>query len=378
MSLTAIADIVGGRLTDVLDPEAQVTQPAVFDSREAVEGTLFIALKGQHTDGHTYAQAAVDKGAAAALVTRPVGVPAIVVDDVLAAFGQLGRTLLHSVFGGAHVVAITGSAGKTSTKDFIAQVLPGPVVATPESFNNEIGLPLTITLADPATRFLVLEMGARHIGDIRALTRIAQPDISVVTNVGTAHVGEFGSRENIATAKGEIVEALPQGGLAVLNADDDFVQEMQNRTQGRVVTYGLSEAAVIRAVDVTVDDRGRASYVLVTPEGYADVRLQFVGDVQVHNSLAAIAHGATVSRDAPNDPAPSLNGIREESGKRGCSPRRRGRRRAAERRPACRRTARGAPRLLRIRGIHPCPPHVLVVQERDGRQSCGTAVRHGR
>ncbi|MEU9314051.1 UDP-N-acetylmuramoyl-tripeptide--D-alanyl-D-alanine ligase [Streptomyces sp. NPDC048256] len=291
MSLTAIADIVGGRLADVLDPDALVTQPAVFDSREAVEGSLFIALEGQHTDGHIYAQAAVDKGAAAALVTRPVGVPAIVVDDVLAAFGRLGHTLLHGVFGGAQVVAIIGSAGKTSTKDFIAQVLPGPVVATPQSFNNEIGLPLTITLASDTTRFLVLEMGARHIGDIRALTRIAQPDISVVTNVGTAHVGEFGSRENIATAKGEIVEALPQGGLAVLNADDEFVQEMQNRTQGRVVTYGLSEAAVIRAVDVTVDDRGRASYVLVTPEGHADVRLQFVGDVQVHNSLAAAAVG---------------------------------------------------------------------------------------
>lgn len=291
MSLTAIAEVVGGRLADVHDPEAQVTQPAVFDSREAVQGSLFIALQGQHTDGHTYAQAAVDQGATAALVTRPVGVPAIVVDDVLAAFGRLGRSLLNNALDRTQVVAITGSAGKTSTKDFIAQVLPGNVVATPQSYNNEIGLPLTITMADVTTHFLVLEMGARHIGDIRDLTRIAQPDISVVTNVGTAHVGEFGSRENIATAKGEIVEALPQGGLAVLNADDDFVQEMQNRTNGRVVTYGLSEAATVRAVDVAIDEQGRASYLLVTPEGFADVQLQFVGDVQVHNSLAAAAVG---------------------------------------------------------------------------------------
>ncbi|MFD9441814.1 UDP-N-acetylmuramoyl-tripeptide--D-alanyl-D-alanine ligase [Streptomyces sp. NPDC060006] len=291
MSLTETANVVGGRLTDVLDPEAQVSQPAVFDSREAAPGSLFIALKGEHTDGHAYAEAAVNKGAVAALVMRPVGVPAIVVDDVLAAFGRLGRFLLHGALGRAQVVAITGSAGKTSTKDFIAQVLPGNVVATPQSFNNQIGLPLTITMADERTRFLVLEMGARHIGDIAELTQIAQPDISVVTNVGTAHLGEFGSRENIAEAKGEIVEALPRGGLAVLNADDDFLQEMQNRTTGRVVTYGLNEDAIVRAADITIDDQGRASYTLLTPEGHALVQLQLVGDVQVHNSLAAAAVG---------------------------------------------------------------------------------------
>ncbi|MFJ7905210.1 UDP-N-acetylmuramoyl-tripeptide--D-alanyl-D-alanine ligase [Streptomyces sp. NPDC096198] len=297
MSLAAIAGAVGGRLADVLDPDAQVTHPAVFDSREAVPGSLFIALKGEHTDGHAYAEAAVNKGSVAALVTRPVGVPAIVVEDVLAAFGQLGHALLHEAFTTVRTVAITGSAGKTSTKDFIAQVLPGDVVATPQSFNNEIGLPLTITMADTGTEYLVLEMGARHIGDIRDLTRIAPPDISVVTNVGTAHVGEFGSRENIALAKGEIVEALRLGGLAVLNADDGFVREMRHRTGGRVVTYGLAETATIRASDVTVDGSGCASYTLHTPEGSARVRLQFVGDVQVHNSLAAAAVGREAGLD---------------------------------------------------------------------------------
>lgn len=297
MSLTTIAGVVGGRLADVLDPEAQVTQPAVFDSREAVAGSLFLALKGEHTDGHAYAEAAVNKGATVALVTRPVGVPAIVVDDVLAAFGQLGRFLLHGALSEAKIVAITGSAGKTSTKDFIAQVLPGNVVATPQSFNNQIGLPLTITMADPSTDYLVLEMGARHIGDIRELTQIAPPDISVVTNVGTAHVGEFGSRENIAQAKGEIVEALQPGGLAVLNADDNFVDQMRQRTEGRVVTYGLGEQAIVRAADVEIDGQGRASYTLITPEGSACVHLQFVGDVQIPNSLAA----ATVAREAGFD-----------------------------------------------------------------------------
>ena len=282
MSLTEIAEVVGGRLADVLDPDAQVTQPAVFDSREAVPGTLFIALEGQKTDGHTYA---------AALVTRPVGVPAVVVGDVLAAFGRLARHLLDGPLHTVRTVAITGSAGKTSTKDFIAQVLPGSVVATPQSYNNQIGLPLTVTMATPDTDYLVLEMGARHIGDIRALTEIAPPAISVVTNVGTAHVGEFGGRDNIAQAKGEIVEALPPGGLAVLNADDDYVQPMSERTRGRIVTYGLTEEATVRAVDIAVDGQGHASYTLITPEGTARVQLQFVGDVQVHNSLAAAAVG---------------------------------------------------------------------------------------
>ncbi|MCZ4603335.1 UDP-N-acetylmuramoyl-tripeptide--D-alanyl-D-alanine ligase [Streptomyces sp. Lzd4kr] len=297
MSLTRIANLVQGRLTDVLDPEAMVTEHAVFDSREAVSGALFIALQGEHADGHAYAEAAINKGAVAALVTHPVGVPAIVVDDVLAAFGRLGRALLHGTFNTVRIVGITGSAGKTSTKDFIAQVLPGNVVATPQSFNNEIGLPLTVTMADTHTDYLVLEMGARHIGDIRDLTRIAPPDISVITNIGTAHLGEFGSRDNIAQAKGEIVEGLRAGGLAVLNADDDYLDALRERAGDRVVTYGLREQATIRAVDITTDTHGQAGYTLLTPEGSARVQLQIIGEVQVHNSLAA----ATVGREAGLD-----------------------------------------------------------------------------
>ncbi|MFC8520646.1 UDP-N-acetylmuramoyl-tripeptide--D-alanyl-D-alanine ligase [Streptomyces sp. NPDC057257] len=291
ISLTTLAFITGGRLVDVVDPDAQITQPAVFDSREAVPGSLFLALKGANGDGHAFAAAAIGKGAVAALVTHPVGVPAIVVDDVLTAMGCIGNFLLHDAVGSATVVAVTGSAGKTSTKDLIAQVLPGNVVATPQSFNNEIGLPITVTLADQSTDYLVLEMGARHIGDIRELTRIAEPDISVVTNVGTAHVGEFGSRENIARAKGEIVEALQPGGLAVLNCDDEFAREMMKRTRGRIVTYGRGELATVRALDVTVDGHGQPSYTLLTPEGSARVSLQFIGEVQVYNSLAAAAVG---------------------------------------------------------------------------------------
>ncbi|MFI8194520.1 UDP-N-acetylmuramoyl-tripeptide--D-alanyl-D-alanine ligase [Streptomyces sp. NPDC085946] len=296
MLLSAIAEVVGGRLADVPDPEALVFEPAVFDSREAKPGSLFIALSGKTRDGHDFAQQAAVSGAVAALVTRPVGVPAIVVDDVLTALARLGGHLVGNALTGTRVVAITGSAGKTSTKDFIAQLLPaaGPTVATPQSFNNEIGLPLTITMADPSTRFLVLEMGARKIGHIRDLTRIAPPHISVVTNVGTAHIGEFGGQDNIALAKGEIVEALPARGLAVLNADDVRVRAMAQRTRARVVTYGLEPTANVRATDVVLDEHGRPAYTLHTPEGAAAVRLQFVGRPQVHNSLAA----AAVAREA--------------------------------------------------------------------------------
>ncbi|MBL0799897.1 MULTISPECIES: UDP-N-acetylmuramoyl-tripeptide--D-alanyl-D-alanine ligase [Streptomyces] len=294
MSLTAVAKAVGGRLADVLDPGVQVTEPAVFDSREAVPGSLFVALAGERADGHAFAESAHNKGAVVALVNRPVGVPAIVVDDVLQAFGALAHTLLTGPLAATRVVAITGSAGKTSTKDFVSQVLPGSVVATPQSFNNEIGLPLTVTMADTTTDHLVLEMGARHIGDIRALTLVAPPDISIVTNVGTAHIGEFGGRDNIAEAKGEIVEALAPGGLAVLNADDDYAQPMRERAGGSVVTFGLGEDADVRATDLTADAHGRASFTLVTPEGSAPVRLRFVGGVQVHNSLAAAAVGRGV------------------------------------------------------------------------------------
>jgi UDP-N-acetylmuramoyl-tripeptide--D-alanyl-D-alanine ligase len=174
MTLSAIADAVGGHLADA-DPQATVTAPAVFDSRDATPGALFVALAGEQADGHDYAKAALADGAAVALVARPVGVPAIVVPDVLAALGRLGRHLVQHTLTGTQVVAITGSAGKTSTKDLIAQMLPaaGPTVATPGSYNNEIGLPVTITMAAPSTRFLVLEMGARGIGHIQQLTRIA-------------------------------------------------------------------------------------------------------------------------------------------------------------------------------------------------------------
>jgi UDP-N-acetylmuramoyl-tripeptide--D-alanyl-D-alanine ligase len=194
----------------------------------------------------------------------------------------------------ATVIGITGSSGKTSTKDLVAALLEriGPTIAPPGSFNNELGHPYTVLRADTSTRFLVLETSARGIGHVRALTRIAPPRIGVVLNVGSAHLGEFGSRDAIATAKAELVEALPaapDGGVAVLNADDPLVAGMANRTRARVVTVGESAGADVRAHRVRLDDLGRATFRLTAPAGTAMVTLPLVGGHHVGNALAAAA-----------------------------------------------------------------------------------------
>src|SRR5690606_20460255 len=215
LSLAEIAEVVGAQPHDIPDPSVQVTGPVVRDSREAGPGSLFVAFVGERADGHDFAAQVVEAGAAAVLASRPVGVPAIVVDDVQAALGALARHVVRRL--GATLVALTGSAGKTSTKDLIAQVLrqKAPTVFTPGSLNNEIGLPLTALTATEDPRFRVLEMGARGLGHIRYLTGLTPPRIGLVLNGGSAHIGEFGGREQIAEAKGELVEALPEDGTAV-------------------------------------------------------------------------------------------------------------------------------------------------------------------
>ena len=293
LTLTEVAAAVGGRLADAADPLVAITGGVEFDSRRVGPGDLFVALRGDRVDGHRYAAAAVAAGAAGVLAASPVGVPAVLVADVQEALGRLATAVLARL-PAVTVVGVTGSSGKTSTKDLLAQLLGrlGPTVAPPGSFNNELGHPYTVLRADAATRYLVLENSARGIGHIAALTAIARPRIGVVLNVGTAHVGEFGSQEAIATAKGELVEALPaasDGGVAVLNADDPLVRAMAGRTTARVVLTGLAADADVRATDVVLDERGRPAYRLVTASGAAAVRLPLAGAHQVPNSLAAAA-----------------------------------------------------------------------------------------
>ncbi|GLZ42171.1 UDP-N-acetylmuramoyl-tripeptide--D-alanyl-D-alanine ligase [Actinokineospora sp. NBRC 105648] len=325
LTLSEIAAAVGGTLHHA-DPDTAVTGGVEFDSRQLTEGGLFVALPGDKVDGHDFAAKAVEAGAVAVLAARPVDAPAVIVPPVaeahsrsvaltgdkdgsgaavLAGFAALARLVADRLTeAGLTVVGITGSSGKTSTKDLIAQLLApmGPTVAPPGSFNNELGHPWTVLRADEHTRHLVLELSARGPGHIAALCDTAPPRIGAVLNVGTAHLGEFGTREDIARTKGELVEKLPADGVAVLNADDPLVAAMAERTGARVVLVGEAEAAHVRAVGITLDEQARASFRLVTAGGEADVALGLHGAHHVGNALTAAAIalelGATVQEVA--------------------------------------------------------------------------------
>ena len=298
LTLAQIAEITGGQLHG--DPAAVVTGEVVIDSRRAAPGGLFAAVAGERADGHDYARAAVAAGAVAVLATRPVPVPSVLVGDVPAALAALARFVVDALPAAA-IAGITGSSGKTTTKDLAAQLIErlGPTIAPAGSFNNEFGHPLTVLRADTATRYLVLELSARGPGHIAYLCRVAPPRYGVVLNVGHAHAGEFGGLDQVAQAKGELVEALPAAGTAILNADDPRVLGMAARTCARVVTFGVDEPAQIRpaqirpaeirAVGVRLDDLGRPSFTLVTPEGQAAVTLRLHGAHTVPDAVAAAA-----------------------------------------------------------------------------------------
>jgi UDP-N-acetylmuramoyl-tripeptide--D-alanyl-D-alanine ligase len=286
MSLATVAGVVGGRLVHA-DPAAEADGLAI-DSRALRPGMLFAALPGERVDGHDFAGAAVEAGAVAVLATRDVGVPAVLVADVQEAMGALASAAL-GLLPDVQVVALTGSVGKTGTKDLLAQLLGslGPTVAPPGSFNNDLGVPLTVLECDADTRYLVLEMGARGIGHIARLCRIAPPSVGLVLNIGSAHLGEFGSREVTAQAKGELIEATTR--VAVLNADDALVAGMAGRVADGVAirTFGESRAADVRADDIDLDEGGRAVFTLSAAGESAKVRLQAYGEHQVPNALAA-------------------------------------------------------------------------------------------
>lgn len=317
LTLAEIADIVGGELSDITADAAastRVTGTVEFDSRAVTAGGLFLALPGARSDGHDFAAGAVAAGAVAVLAARPVGVPAIVVKPVagqvdsssgalehdtdgagaavLAALGKLARAVADRLTaGGLRIIGVTGSSGKTSTKDLLAAVLAplGQVIAPPGSFNNELGHPWTVLRATPDTDFLVLEMSARHPGNIAALAAIAPPSIGVVLNVGTAHLGEFGSREVIAATKSELPQAVQATGVVVLNADDGAVAAMAETTVARVVRVSRSPGADIWAGDVTLDELARPRFTLHAGVQQVDVALAVHGDHQVSNALSAAA-----------------------------------------------------------------------------------------
>ncbi len=294
LSLADIAAAVGGTVADD-DGQTLVTGDPFHDSREVAPGGLFVAVVGEHVDGHAFAAATVEAGGAACLTTRPVGVPAVVVPDTVAALGRLARHVLVRL-PDLTVVGITGSQGKTSTKDVLAQLLEhqGETVAPVGSFNNELGVPLTALRAGASTRYLVVEMGARGHGHIADLAEIVSPAVGVVLNVGVAHLGEFGSQQDIAAAKGELVAALPAEGFAVLNADDGLVRAMAARTAATVRWFGESDAAEVRYGEVSLDEVGHVRLTLSVGAERARLTVPLVGEHQAGNIAAAAAAALAV------------------------------------------------------------------------------------
>ena len=294
-----IAEAVSGRL---VGNDVPVTGPVVTDSREAQAGSLYVARRGESADGHAFVSGAAKRGAVAAIVEHEVdeAVAQIVVEDSTEALGALARAHVEKLrsSGDLDVIAMTGSVGKTTTKDLLLQIMSedGPTVAPKLSFNNEVGLPLTALLADESTRHLVLEMGASGPGHITYLTDIVAPDVAIELCVGHAHVGGFGGFEGVAAAKAELIKGTRPGGPVILNTDDPNVEAMARLATGRVIRFSASsnERADVVARDVRLDRADRASFTLVTPEGEAPVELKIVGRHHVANALAAAAGALTL------------------------------------------------------------------------------------
>ena len=299
LKASEIASIVGGELKG---SDVSVTAAPVFDSAQATPGSIFLALIGEKTDGHNFIADAFSRGAVLALVTAASPERCIVVPDVLKALNKLAahvRNLLKDL----QVVALTGSQGKTTTKDLLQYVLEnlGSTVAPTGNFNNELGTPITLLQCDEKTKFCILEMGARHIGDIALLCEMAKPNIGMVLRVGSAHIGEFGSAEAVAQAKSEMISSLAPGAIAILGQYDAFTPQMKSLHKGKTLSFGETTSADVRATDVEIRE-GRPHFDLVTSAGRAAVGLRVVGIHQVANALAAAAAasalGATIDQIA--------------------------------------------------------------------------------
>lgn len=299
-SAERIASITSGELH--ADPLVAVTGPVVVDSRQVRQGSLFVAVPGEHSDGHDFAASAIAAGASLVLAQRPIeGVPHVVVENTQTALGLIAAAHLADLRsqGDIKVVGVTGSAGKTTTKDLIGQILAahGETIAPHGSFNNELGLPLTVLQATTSTRFLVLEMGANAQGDLTYLTRIAPLDVAVVLIVGSAHLGGFGGGiEDVARAKSEIVSGVRNGGTVVLNADDLRVIAMREKATEQVLTFGAVRDTTFQATNTSLDPLGHASFTVTdsrTNES-SEVSLQLVGEHHMTNALAALTAAAAL------------------------------------------------------------------------------------
>jgi UDP-N-acetylmuramoyl-tripeptide--D-alanyl-D-alanine ligase len=291
MLASQIAHVVGGTLVgeDVL-----VTAGASLKSSEVEPGGIFLAIRGEKVDGHDFVGDAFSHGALLAITTHAVPQRHILVQDVTTALTSLAR-FIRSELKDLKVIGITGSQGKTTTKDLLRHMLTqhGQTVAPSGNYNNELGVPLTLLACSSETKYAVIEMGARHSGDIAHLASIAQPDIAVVLRVGMAHVGEFGSIETIAKTKSELISSLSDSGIAILGQYDPFTKAMKSLHSGRTLTFGSGHSDDVRATEVELRE-GRPHFDLVTPDGRAAVGLRIVGEHQIANALACAAVGTAL------------------------------------------------------------------------------------
>ena len=288
LTLNQIAEIVDGEVINS-DGKQITSAIPVINSNKATNNTFFVAFVGSNVDGHEYIEDAISKGAQFALVSKDCLAPAIKVQDVRKALSDLA-IYVRSKLENLQVVGITGSQGKTTTKDLLKHILAvsGETVAPEESLNNELGVPLLILRCTKSTKYCIVEMGARHVGDISYLADIAKPHVGVVLTVGSAHLGEFGSRELIAAAKSELITSLTTGATAILGTYDEFTPKMVVPNGVKRIFFGEKSTCEVRAADVEVRE-GRAHFDLVTPDGRAAVGLQLLGMHQVSNALAAAA-----------------------------------------------------------------------------------------
>ena len=286
-----IAQIIGGILSG---DDVEVTAAPTLKSAEVDQGGIFLALQGEKVDGHDFVDDAFSHGAVLAITTRAVAQRHILVADVTAALTLLAR-FARSELKDLTVIGITGSQGKTTTKDLLRYMLSqhGETVAPTGNYNNELGVPLTLLACSSTTKYAVIEMGARHSGDIAHLASIAQPDIAVVLRVGMAHVGEFGSIEAIAKTKSELISSLSESGIAILGQYDPYTIAMKSLHTGRTISFGADHSADIRATEIEMRE-GRPHFDLVTPAGRAAVGLRIVGEHQISNALACAAVGTAL------------------------------------------------------------------------------------
>ncbi len=286
LSAQDFASVVSGSLHDI-SPSQILDQDPIINSKDASANNFFVAFKGEKFDGHDFVSEALNSGAKFSLVSKSVSGPHVLVTDVGQALIELAR-FVRTQLPNMKVIGITGSQGKTTTKEFLYSVLQneGTTVATAGNFNTDIGVPLTLLRSTEATKFCILEMGARHVGDIAKLTELANPNVGVVLVVGTAHLGEFGSVEAIAKTKSELIKALSPKMTAVLGTYDQFTPKMADSLDLNTVLFG--DGQIVRAADVELHG-GFAHFDLVTPAGRNSVALQVIGEHQIPNALAAAA-----------------------------------------------------------------------------------------